>query len=301
MAVRRTIAEAVGRPLKRAGIQTPIMDKIPLRARMISNLEFVFPATLGLIPVIARGKAYGELAGKWYKVFFPRSMRDPSVVAIGEGRTGEIPTVKAPTISVPDVVVGIPTVSVKVASAAAAKIADIKVPKIDLPHIPTSIGRFECGWAISGLCDSLNNMVEIVETGLKRINDLRDKLADTLNDVKSSLESIDGKVDDLRTKVNTALDQLRGNTQASINNGLKKLRGNVQAGTNTALGTMASNVSSAVNDGLSKVLPGLYDAWGIPHSMALTALHVRNVTNTGFEFQSYGKTTCYYIAVGRRF
>lgn len=300
MAVRRTIAETVRRPLKRAGVKTPILDKIPLPARIISSSEFVFPAAMGVIPVIARGKAYGEVAGVWYKVFFPRAIRDASVVAIGEGRTGEIPVVKAPTISIPKVSVAIPTVSVRVASAKVPKVADIKVPKIDLPSIPTSLGRFECGWAISGLCDGLNDMVVILERGLRRINELRDKLATTLDQVKSSMDGIDAKVDDLRAKVNTALDELRKNSQASINDGLSKLRGNVKSGADTALGTMGTNISSAVNSGLAKVLPSLYDAWGIPKTMALTPLHVRNVTKTGFEFQSYGKTTCYYIAVGRR-
>ena len=301
MAVRRTIAETIMRPLKRAGVQTPILDQIPIRARILSSSEFVFPVAMGIIPVIARGKAYGELAGKWYRVVFPRPIRDASVVAIGEGREGEIPDVEAPTISVPKVLVAIPAVSVKVASAKVPKVADIIVPKIDLPAIPTSLGRFvDCGWAVAGMCDALNDMIVIIEKGLRRINDLRDKVATTLDNVKDSMEGIDDKVDDLRSKVNTALDDLRKNSQASINDGLKKLRANVQTGTDTALGKVGTNVSSAVNSGLAKVLPGLYDAWGIPRTMALTPLHVRNLTSTGFEFQSYGKTTCHYIAVGRR-
>lgn len=300
MAVRRTIAETVRRPLKRVGVKTPILDKISLPARIISSSEFVFPAAMGIIPVIARGKAYGDVAGVWYKVFFPRVIRDASVVAIGEGRAGEIPDIEAPTISVPKVTVTIPTVSVKVASAGVPKISDIKVPKIDLPAIPTALGRFECGWMISGICDGLNDMIVILERGLRRINELRDKLDATLGQVKSSMDRMDAKVDDLRAKVNTAFDDLRKNSQASINDGLKKLRANVQTGTDTALGKLASNVGGAVNDGLARVLPGLYDAWGIPRTMALTPLHVRNVTSSSFEFQSYGKTTCYYIAVGRR-
>ena len=278
MAVRRIIAETIRGPLKRAGIKTPILDEVPVKAEIISSLEFVFPAVMGLIPVIVRGKAYGEVAGAWYKVFYPRRISDPSVVAIGEGRKGEIPPVWAPTIS-------IPKVFVKVASAKVPKLADIKVPKIDLPRIPTSIGEFECGWAISGLCDGLNDMVEKVERGLRRINELRDKLATTLDQVKSSMQSMDAKVDDLRAKVNVAVDTLRKN---------------VISGSNTAFSTMGTNVRSAVNSGLAKVLPGLYDAWGIPRTMALTPLHIRNVTSTGFEFQSYGKTTCYYIAIGKR-
>lgn len=301
MAVRRRIAKAIEAPLKRVGVQTPILKEIPLRAEIISQMDLELPRILGRIPVIVRGKAYGEVAGRWYRVLFPRPIRDPSVVPVGEARKGAIPDIKAPTISVPKVTVAIPKVLIKVAEAKVPKIAEIKVPAIDLPRIPTAIGEFQCGWAISGLCDSLNTAMGIIENGLVRINELRDKLATTLEQVRSSMENMDAKVDDLRTKVNDAIELLRVDVQTKVNTGLSTFRTNVQSPVNKALGSLGTNVSDAVSNGLTKVIPALYDAWGIPRIMALTPLHVRNVTTTGFEFQSYGKTTCYYIAVGERF
>lgn len=50
----------------------------------------------------------------------------------------------------------------------------------------------------------------------------------------------------------------------------------------------------------NEILDDLYDSWGVEKGTILTPVHVRNVNSSGFEFQSYGDTTIYYIAVGRR-
>jgi len=320
MALRETVAERVSGLQKRSRITTPIIQEIPAVARIISSALFTFPEVDGVIPAIARGKAYGEFAGLWYRVTFPRALTDPSLVAIGEARRGEIPTPKAPTIAVSPVSIGLPVISIGVApvsigivSAKVPKAARISVPAVRSGHVPSSLGRFECGSAIASLTDGLNDLVITMESALVRVNEVIDDVTGSVEEIRSSLLSLDAKVDDLRDKVNNALDSLRlntekgsnagldslrKNTESASNAGLDGLRKNTEKGTNVGLDTLRKNTEDAVNEGLAAVLPALYAAWGIPRNMALTPLHVRNVSSTGFEFQSYGKTTCYYIAIG---
>jgi len=253
MALREIVAERVSGVKKRLP-GTPIVQEIPVPARIMSSALFTFPEVGGVVPTIVRGKAYGEIAGLWYRVLFPRAVTDPSVVAIGEGRRGVIPKPKAPAIAI--------------ASAEVPAAAKITIPSVRTGHVPTSLGRFTCGWAVASLTDGLNDMMVTLESVFSRLNEVIDDLTAGLNETRNSLTSLDAKVDDLRGKVNAALDKLRTNTEGSV------------------------------NQGLGAILPALYAAWGIPETMTLTPLHVRNVSATGFEFQSYGKTTCYYIAVG---
>ena len=238
MAIRRRIAERIATPLKRAGVETPVLEQIPHRAEEISAFyyQLVQEASRGQvtellrIPAFAHGKAYGETAGFWYRVTFPKPINNPNVVAVGEGRRGEIPEVKAPRITIPD----------------------ITIPDITIPRVPTSLGRFECGWAIASLTDGLNDLVEVLEGVLVRINEIIDKTSDA---VAKTRENIRQYVD---------------------------------------------NIRDSVNSGLGGILPALYVAWGIPSNMAVTPLHIRNVTSTGFEFQSFGRTTCHWICLGTR-
>jgi uncharacterized protein YoxC len=319
MVLRETVAERVS-DLKKRLPTTPILKEMSMTAKIISSDLLAFPQVGGIIPAIARGKAYGELAGVWYHVTFTRELMDPSLAAIGEGRRGVIPTPKAPTIDVPSVSIGVPSVSigvpsvsVGVVSARVPRAAAITIPAVRSGHVPTSLGRFACGWAIASLTDGLNDLVVTMESVLVRVNELIDDLVGSVNDVRSSVVSVDEKVDDLRNKVNDALESLRSNAENASNNGLDALRKNTEQASNagldklrentekastTGLGTLRKNVESAVNKGLAAVIPELYAAWGIPQNMAPTPVHVRNVTSTGFDFQSYGKTTVYYIAMG---
>jgi len=254
MVLREIVAERVSGLKKHLPGETPIAQEIPVAAKIISSALFTLPGVEGIIPVIARGKAYGEQAGLWYRVTFLKELTEPSVVAVGQGRLGVIPTPRAPTIAI--------------ASTAVPTGAKISIPSVRSGHVPTSLGRFSCGWAITSLTDGLNDLVGTLESVLVRLNEVIDDVVSSVNEARNSIQSLDSKVDDLRAKVNSALDTLRKNTEDSV------------------------------NSGLAAIIPSLYDAWGIPRTMALTPLHVRNVTSTGFEFQSYGKTTCYYIAIG---
>jgi len=300
MALRETVAERVSSLRKRLPAETPIIQEIPAIAKKVSSVSFTLPEVEGIIPVIVRGKAYGEQAGLWYHVSFPKALVDPSIVAVGEARRGEIPTPKAPTIEIAPVAISVPSVSIGIVATKVPKPATINVPTVRSGHVPSSLGRFTCGSAIKSLTDGLNDLIVTMESALGRVNEVIDDLTQSVNGIRSSLTSVNEKVDDLRDKVNVALDSLRINTENANNVVFDTLRKNTEKASNTGLDTLRKNTESAVNKGLASVLPGLYAAWGIPTNMAPTPLHIRNVTSTGFEFQSYGKTTCYYIAVGSR-
>ena len=266
MAIRRRIAERIATPLKRAGVETPVLEQIPHRAEELAAFyyEAVQQSSRGQIaellriPAFAHGKAYGETAGFWYRVTFPKTILSPNVVAVAEGRRGEIPTVKAPTISIPRV--DLPTLK------------DITIPDIVIGRLPTALGRFECGWMppLPGITDGLNDLMVRLEEALARINEIIDKTSDAVAKTRENIRDVYDSLTDFRSKVQASLNKYR------------------------------DNIETSVNSGLARILPALYKAWGIPSNMAVTSINVRNVTSTGFEFQSLGKCTVHWICLGTR-
>jgi len=323
MGLRTIISDRISPLKKRLKLETPLIDEVPRTALIISNLAIEFPSHLGKVPMICRGKAYGENAGLWYSVSFPRALVDPSVVAIGEARKGVIPTVKAPSIAIASAAAPKPTdvtlkpAAISIASAAAPQVANITVPDVSIPILPVGAPKFSWDPGIipalnktmTSICDSLNVISDNIMAAQNRVNQVIFAIEDAFEKTKDSIKSVDGKVNDLRNKENTALDQLRKNTEDAVNTALGTFGKNIEDAVNTvvedlgikdneALDQLRKNTETAINGGLATVLPGLYAAWGIPRTMALTSLHVRNVSSLGFEFQSYGQTTCYYIAIG---
>jgi hypothetical protein len=271
------VAERIATPLKRAGVETPILEEIPHKAEEISTFYYQaeqYGGQLELLrlPAFAHGKAYGETAGFWYRVTFPKPINNPSVSCIPEARTGEIPQVKMPTIGITRVPL--------------PKIAEIKVPTdIGINPIPVGAPKFtyECTGPLCGfspykeitelgqsIASVLNEISDKVMEEQNRVNQVIFRINDALKKIIDTVKSLDAKVDDLRTKVDEAVDTLR------------------------------LNAENSVNDGLNRILPALYTLWGLPKTMAATPIHVRNVTSTGFEFQSLGKTTIWWIAIGTR-
>ena len=264
MAIRRRIAERIATPLKRAGVETPVLEQIPHRAEELAAFyyEAVQQSSRGQIaellriPAFAHGKAYGETPGFWYRVTFPKTILSPNVVAVAEGRSGAIPAVTAPRITIPTV--DLPTLK------------DITIPDIVIPRVPTSLGRFQCGWAIASLTDGLNDLMGVLEGVLVRVNEIIDKTSDAVAKTRENIRDVYDSLTDFRSKVQASLNKYR------------------------------DNIESSVNSGLGRILPALYIAWGIPSNMAVTSVNIRNVTSTGFEFQSMGKTTIHWICLGTR-
>jgi len=312
--VRELFAERLSPLKKRLKIETPILDEVPLPAKIISSEAMQLTEALGIIPMIARGKAYGEVAGAWYRVAFARSLVEPSVVVVGEARAGAIPSVAAPKITIP--IVGVPATSVAVqaavpvATVAVQTAIPVDIPVTLIPYLNESFPYLasDIYWVQEQICKPINKIVESLYRAQSKINDVIGRINDGYSKIKKGFENTNTSISDLRTKTNTAVSNLRSNTNVSIedlrrktqdalNSGDKSLRDNVQL----ALNTSGVNTQDSVNKGLAALIPALYAAWGLPSTMTITPIHIRNVTSTGFEFQSYGKTTCYYIAIGSRF
>lgn len=279
MALRRRLAERMSR-LKPAGLETPVISEIPLRAEIISQLELPFPPVLGRIPIIVKGKAYGEVAGRWYRVVFPRALKDPSVTPVGVARGTTLPKVTVPTIAI--------------------KAVD-KIPKVDLPVITITVPRIK--WKIPTADDFIDGIKEHLGDW-SVFNWMRDALAYAYGHAQywgysTFTKPWQVKMNAVLGNVYTSFD----NTRKAINDTISRINDRIETvrtRVNDGFDTLRDNTKTAVDGGLARLFPALYGAWGIPRNMALTPLHVRNVTRTGFEFQSYGKTTCYYIAVGER-
>lgn len=298
MALRRRLAERISTVKAQAGLEAPILKEVPVPAKIVSS-EIFFSAEsitslkqvgrVGILPVIVKGEAKGDIAGLWYKVRFPRAMIHPQVVAVAEARKGVRPDPgQTPKLAPLEKLAKIPEIK------ALDKILETGIPKLKLPHIRETIGEFVVSkpygcppicppgtGLVQDLAKALNKAVDVVEAGLKRINDIVDKIDYRLEKIRTTLNTklteIDDRLDTLRTKVN---DRLAVAT-ADVDDRFETLRTN----TNTVF---------------SGLFPRLYSAWGQRSDMALTTVNVRNVTGTGFEFLSMGDTTIHYIAIGKR-
>ena len=326
MSLRRRIAERIATPLKRAGVETPVLEQIPHRAEELAAFyyEAVHQSSRGQIaellriPAFAHGKAYGETAGFWYRVSFPKPIMNPTVVCVGEARRGDIPRSKlVPTIPkipiIPELekLLNIPTIE-ELKKVLKEKIPDLTIPKwtlvmptadafVDLVKnflgdwgifnwmrdaIAWAIGNFEYAiWDALFRPRGLEKMNELLGNTQDRINDRLEKIRGVFN---TKLGDIDDRLDALRTRVNDRLPLLGD----GVDERLETLR--------TGVNDRVEEVRNRLNDSFETVFPRLYDAWGLRRDMALTALHIRNVTSTSFEFQSFGKTTAYWIAIGTR-
>jgi len=278
MTLRSILAERVSPLKKRFRIETPVIDEVPAAAKIVSSMALELPSVLGMILVISRGKAYGETAGLWYRVTFPKALNEPSIVAVAEGRAGSIPSVAAPKITI---------ASVEVASTSVAVPASIpvEIPTTVIPYVNESFPSLtsDIAWVRDQICAPVNRIVESLYRIQARINDSIYRINEGFTKTKKAVEDSNTSIADLRTK-----------TETGINAGLKTSRDNTQK----ALNTTIINTQDSVNKGLASLIPSLYAAWGLPSTMIITPIHIRNLTATGFEFQSYGKTTCYWIAIG---
>jgi len=280
MTLRSLLAERVSPLKKRLKIETPAIDEVPVFAKVLSSLELEFPEVLGKVPIVVRGKVYGDAAGRWYRVTFPRGLSEPSVVAVSEARTGAIPSVAAPKIAIPTVEVTKTTVAVPAA-------VPVEIPVTVIPYVNESFPYLvsDIDWVREQICKPVNKIVESLYRIQSRVNDSIWRINQGFAKTKKAVED-----------TNTSIGDLRSKTEIAVNTGLGDSRDKTQK----ALNTTVVNTEDSVNKGLASLIPSLYAAWGLPSTMIITSIHVRNVTSTGFEFQSYGQTTCYYIAVGSR-
>jgi len=280
VALREILAQRFSPLKKRLKIETPVINEVPTPAQIISSSALELSGVLGKIPIICRGKAYGEYAGIWYRITFNKALSEPSVVAVAEGRGGEIPSVAAPKIT-------IGTVEVATTSVAVQGSIPVEIPTTLIDYLNESFPHLvsDVPWVRDQICAPVNRIVDSLYRAQSRINDMIGHINEGFAKTKKAVQD-----------TNTAISDLRVKSESAINTGLSKSRDNTQK----ALNATIVNTRDSVNKGLGDLIPALYAAWGLPSTMIITPVHVRNVTSTGFEFQSYGKTTCYYLAVGSR-
>jgi len=137
--------------------------------------------------------------------------------------------------------------------------------------------------AISDQVDRINSALSSqVDRINTRISDLRNNVNSTLS---AQVDRINTRLGDLRNNVNTAL------SMDQINARFSTLVDNINAANSSQVDRVVTRVNA--------VLADLYDSWGLPSGVVATPVHVRNVSTSGFEWQSYGGTTIYWIAMGK--
>jgi len=277
MAIRRRIAERLS-GLRRAGIELPIISEVPVKAEILSQdiIEVPFIEEIAGIRrrrslSVVRGTAYGETAGRWYRVTYPKRVRGSTPVCVAEGRTGSITrrTIPLPTVSIPKV--NIRTFHCRNCGYGYFGIRFRSCPKCGSSNIEELTGatRYEeTGWY-----QALYNAKErLGDWGI--FNWMRDAIATVFAWFGYYFCGTNGAFV-LADALSQQVDEVRNSVQSAFN-------------------TSISNITDAVN----RRLNDLYKMWGIPENMAVTPVHIRNVSETGFEFQSFGKTKVYYVAVG---
>ena len=332
MSVRGAIARRLS-GLRSRGAATPILNEVALPAEVLFEQDFAMPslsipsipslsAFLKSIPGFAHGKASGSVAGQWYRVTYPTAIKNATPVAIGLGRIGQIVDRTIPISSIAKrsivkkfilkrsivhlavpLASPIPRVSrddfndayyCDIVAAGARDRARQLAPPWPLDTLwgwfcDTFVyGAFYSGWYFSGwilnvLWDSFiqpqidkvqDKIMEVVQNIANvtwaQIDKVQDALQGQVDEVQSSLQ---GQVDEVQSSLQGQVDEVQSSLQRQI---------------------------GAVQDAVNLRLDDLYNMWGIPSGMIATPLHIRNPTNTGFEFQSFGSTTCTWIAIGER-
>lgn len=271
--LRDRIADRVSNLKRRTGISTPVVDEVPLKAKSLSQDVYAQLDRSGNIgfprvfPAVVRGKAYGEVAGRWYQVSFTRPIREPSVVAVAEGRKGDMPeTGQVPLIP------------------ALPKVLKDKIPDLTIEKWTLSLYSAEdfvegykqyfgdwgvFNWMRDAIAYVMGHGIYwvwynfFVPRGVKTMNVILGKVQDRINDRLTKIRNI---FNDKLAKIDDRFESVRGNINTVIRN----------------------------------LFPHLYEAWGQRQDMVLTVAQIRNVTNRGFEFLSMGETTVHYIAMGSR-
>lgn len=284
----------------------------------ITNIQELI-AAMQQLPVMISGTAYGRIAGQWYRVTFPRRIEDPHVVCTGMARAGDYITAEIPRVSKPTMR--------EIARASRPSLVDIpREPREEIPPIaiewPTkdemmseTRAKLESGcnemikarigdwlappWISTGtFCRGIAN----ASFG-RWLSDFWDKY------VKSKFEALKKGVNDT---VNLVYDKLYGQIdkattamQENINrlyvtettDQINKVRDSIAVSMTDMYNSTNSQVNQ-IRDRVNTVIKDLYRMWGVPVGYILTPIHIRNITSTGFEFQSFGNTTIQFMAIG---
>lgn len=305
--------------------ETPIADEIAIGADIksitttpsfgaIRDIDELLEV-IRQMPVIVQGSAFGRIAGQWYTVTFPRRVNNPHVVCTAMARAGAFVAAEIARVPKP-MKREIARALIRIPKEPRTEIKPIKLdwPSeetmgneardklfkgcIDLVEkrkgkdplgqcwLTTFPGFVSCETFCKGIQNAtfgewLSSFWEKYTKG--KFKDLNKGIKDTVDLVYSKLY---GQID----KTSTAMQE---NTTDQIN----KVRDSIDL----AIGDLHTATNAQVNyirDRVNNVIKDLYRMIGMPGGYILTPVHIRNITNVGFEFQSYGNTTIHFIGVG---
>jgi len=313
------------------------LNKKELKDKRLISLAQIIPPeiarVLPAIPGVASGTVEVQAKG-WTRILYydpvtrvpVKFQEPPTLVAIAEVREGYPPKISAPTITLPTVPeipltkITVPTITLPTAPRIDIPTIEIPATAITLPTAPTIevpepridygplnnlVGfEFVCGFAVAGLCDTLNKLMKLwdkaiymlieavftINSGFAKARKALLDLIDYVNNLRNNTEAaVNTGLRDVRNKTQTAIGAYRDYIQRSVNEGLadtqKKsqaaldtFRDNIQATlnlafadqarkTHTALSQFRDNTQWSVNAGLNGIIPRLYEMIGLPMPM----------------------------------
>lgn len=220
-----------------------------------------------LLPTIVKGKVYGGDAGAWYRVAFPEPVGNPSVVCVGEGREGAI------TFREIERAGDVPAAAVSLTPDIGAKTISLS-----LQSERAIVDRLAREWGDWGI---FNWIRDAIAWGVGRtLYWFQERIV--APNMRNAQDTVNSAISDFNWKVNDQAGRLVNSINWAI------------AQTNSRINAQIDHVRNRAN----QTLRDLYAMWGVSEDVALTPLHVRNVSPSGFEWQSYGDTTAYFIAIG---
>ncbi|MCL6579951.1 MAG: hypothetical protein K6T73_11355 [Candidatus Bathyarchaeota archaeon] len=244
----------------------------------IRTIEDLIKAIMPRIPYEA--KAITVYARGWRRINFSAPFETkPVVIASLEG---DVAAWYTPPVF-PKITIKIPKVSVP--TIAVPTLPPIDIPEVVIPRAPTALGRFECGWAVAGICDGLNKLVGTIEFVFGNINKIIDTLNARLASIRSSLISFGAKLIEFRDFLQSAINE----QVASMNASLEEQRSRAEASINEAIKDAEKATSEAINS--------LWAMLGQESGKIFIIPKIRNVTSTGFEVYTPGACTIHYTAL----
>jgi len=238
------------------------------------------------------GKSYGATKGTWYKVPFEATfLSEPSVVIIGVARSGTLKTRVIEKVTTARVAA--------VDKIVAAKIAKFEIPRIGIgtaDEVGRKVGDAYRDKAKDRLGDwtpAFNWMRDLILSAVWALGYITGTWIHWMYTIL-----VQPQIDQVRDAVNNAISGQVDRINSALSSQVDRI--------NTRLSGLVDNVNAATSDQVDRViarvnavLTDLYDSWGLPSGVIATPVHVRNVSTTGFEWQSYGDTTIHYIAIGK--
>jgi hypothetical protein len=269
-----------------ATVPTPLRDLLP-------DVGFV------------RGEASAGSAG-WVRTSFGTNLTSPQVIAVGEVRNATVidrtitrvanvnlsPMSVFKSISIPTIQ-ALPSVSFRA------------LPRITKPDFYNNLtDKFKAVMGDWGLFNDVRNT--LIWPVCKTISFGLDLAWEFM--VQPSLDKVqawgDGIRSEIETKVNLLKDRVQANfgtTIASINTEVNNTIVNIQSTVSKAVGALDGKITTqttALENRANQTIRDLYSMWGLTPGIAATPIHVRNITETGFEWLSLGETKIHFIAIG---